>query len=308
MKDLGYKIVYAVFYVLSLLPLRVMYVVSDLLFPIAYYVVRYRRGIVRNNLQTSFPEKSPAEILHIEKRFYHWFLDYFFETIKLLSISSERLLQHLEFRGADQIAARFDQGQSCAAMLGHYGNWEYLSATALSLPTHPDAVMGLIYHPLRNKAFDRLFIALRERHGGTCIPKKDILRYLVGYRRDHTMSLFGYIADQSPKWDSIHLWLDFLHHDTPVFTGAERIIRKMGNAVYYVDMERPRRGKYIFTFRELTLDPQSLEEHALTRRFFVLLEESIRRDPACYLWSHARWKRTHEEYDRRVREGLIKNR
>ncbi|MBQ9570697.1 MAG: acetyltransferase, partial [Prevotella sp.] len=96
MKDLGYKIVYAVFYVMSLLPLRVMYVMSDLLFPIAYYVVRYRRHIVRSNLQTSFPEKSPAEILHIETRFYHWFLDYFFETIKLLTISSERLLQHLE--------------------------------------------------------------------------------------------------------------------------------------------------------------------------------------------------------------------
>lgn len=122
------------------------------------------------------------------------------------------------------------------------------------------------------------------------------------------MSLFGYIADQSPKWENIHLWIPFLHHDTPVFTGAERIIRKMNNAVFYVDMERPRRGHYVCTFRLITREPAQWEEHELTRRFFVMLEESIRREPACYLWSHDRWKRTHEEYDRRVREGLIKQR
>ena len=121
------------------------------------------------------------------------------------------------------------------------------------------------------------------------------------------MSLFGYIADQGPKWENIHLWLDFLHHDTPVFTGAERIIRKMNNAVFYVDMKRLRRGQYVCTFRLLTREPDKCEEHALTRRFFTLLEESIRRDPTCYLWSHDRRKRTHEEYDRRVREGLLKS-
>ncbi|MBQ3875542.1 MAG: GNAT family N-acetyltransferase, partial [Bacteroidaceae bacterium] len=180
----------------------------------------------------------------------------------------------------------FDEGQSCAALLGHYANWEYLSATGLSMRRHSDAVMGLIYHPLRNAVFDRLFIALREQHGGTAIPKKDILRYLLRYRQEHRMSLFGYIADQSPKWENIHLWIPFLHHDTPVFTGAERIIRKMNNAVFYVDMERPRRGHYICTFRLITREPAQWEEHQLTRRFFELLEESIRREPVCYLWSH----------------------
>lgn len=308
MGSIGYSFVYALFYVFSLLPLRVLYLLSDGLFPVVYHLVRYRRATVRRNLTEVFPEKDLQEIVRIEKRFYHWFLDYFLETIKLLSISSGKLLRHIEFRNAEALEQCFDEGQSCAALLGHYANWEYLSATGLSMRRHSDAVMGLIYHPLRNAVFDRLFIALREQHGGTAIPKKDILRYLLRYRQEHRMSLFGYIADQSPKWENIHLWIPFLHHDTPVFTGAERIIRKMNNAVFYVDMERPRRGHYVCTFRLITREPAQWKEYELTRRFFAMLEESIRREPACYLWSHDRWKRTHEEYDRRVREGLIKQR
>ncbi len=307
MRQIGYHILYALFYTLSLLPYRVMYLLSDFLYPIVYYMVRYRRKIVRHNLTGAFPEKSLPEIITIEKGFYHWFLDYFFETIKLLSISSDNLLKHIEFLHAEEVEQCFDEGQPCAAFLGHYANWEYLSATSLAMQRHPEAVMGLIYHPLRNKAFDRLFLTLRQTHGGTGIPKKDILRHLLRYKQEGRMSLFGYIADQGPKWENIHLWLDFLHHDTPVFTGAERIIRKMNNAVFYVDMKRLRRGQYVCTFRLLTREPDKCEEHALTRRFFTLLEESIRRDPTCYLWSHDRWKRTHEEYDRRVREGLLKS-
>ena len=113
------------------------------------------------------------------------------------------------------------------------------------------------------------------------------------------MTLFGYIADQTPKWENIHLWLPFLNHDTPVFTNGEKIMRKMNNAVFYVDMERPQRGKYIATFRLITRTPNNLEEHAITRRFFQMLEQTIRRDPQYYLWSHNRWKRSHEEFDQR---------
>lgn len=105
------------------------------------------------------------------------------------------------------------------------------------------------------------------------------------------MTLFGYIADQSPKWENIHLWLPFMNQDTPVFTGAERIIRKMNNAVFYVDMQRPERGKYIATFIPMTTDPASLPENAVTEDFFRRLEETIHRQPEFYLWTHNRWKR-----------------
>ena len=133
--------------------------------------------------------------------------------------------------------------------------------------------------------------------GGVCIPKKDILRYLLTYKREGRMSLLGYISDQSPKWENIHLWLDFLHQDTPVFTGGERIMRKMNNAVFYVDMERPYRGKYICTFRLITKEPNKMEEYGITRRFFEMLEETIRRQPEFYLWTHNRWKRSRKAYE-----------
>ena len=123
------------------------------------------------------------------------------------------------------------------------------------------------------------------------------------------MNIFGYIADQTPKYQNIHLWLPFLGHETPVFTGAERIIRKMNNTVFYIDVERPRRGKYIYTFVPMTADPNSLPEYEITRRFFAMLEQTIRRDPRFYLWSHDRWKRTRTEFEKEYKvehEHVIK--
>lgn len=300
MKKVIYKITYALLYMVSLLPYRVLYVLSDFF----YLIVRlsgYRRRVVRHNIETSFPEKSTQEHRQIERKFYHWLCDYFVETLKLLSVSRETLLKHIEFHGTEQLEECFDRGQTCAAILGHYGNWELLSAIGLAMKRHTDAVMGLIYHPLRNDVFDWLFLDMRQSMGGVCIPKKEILRYLVAYKRENRMNLFGYISDQAPKWENIHLWLPFLNHDTPVFTGAERIMRKMQNAVFYVDMERPRRGYYVVRFQLITDNPSSMEEHEITRKFFQMLEESVRREPYCYLWSHDRWHRTHEEFDRRFK-------
>ena len=294
-----YPIIYGFFYLFSLLPFRILYGISDCLYLLIYHIVGYRKRVVRNNLTSSFPEKDIKEIKRIERGFYHFLCDYFMETIKLLSITPEKMRQHLKLRNVEEVEKCFDDGQTCAGILGHYCNWEYLSATGLGFKRYPDAIMGLIYHPLYNKAFDRLFLNLRQHLGGVCVPKKDILRYLLTYRREKKMSYFGYISDQTPKWNNIHLWLPFLNHDTPVFTNGEKIMRKMNNAVFYLDMERPRRGLYIVTMKLITRTPNELEENAITRRFFEMLEESIHRDPRYYLWSHNRWKRTHEEFDRR---------
>ena len=293
-------IAYAAFYLVSLLPYRALYVLADVLHVIVYDVVRYRLKVVRRNIATSFPEKSPAELRSIERGFYRWLCDYFVETIKLMTVSREELLRHVEFRGTELIEDSFDRGQTCAGILGHYGNWELLSATGITFRRHPEAVVGLIYHPLRNQVFDRLFIKIRQSMGGVCVPKQDILRYLVQFRRQGVMNIFGYIADQAPKYQNIHLWLPFLGHDTPVFTGAERIMRKMDNTVFYIDVERPARGKYVYTFKPMTDKPGELPEYEITRRFFAILEQTIRRNPSFYLWIHTRWKCTHDEYYRSV--------
>lgn len=302
-EEIIYSIVRAVFRGLSRLPFRVLYCLSDMAFVIVYYIVRYRRRVVRNNLTTSFPEKSLKEIKRIERGFYHFLCDYPNETIKLLTMTPEMMLKHIEFRGIERVEECFDRGQSCAGILGHYGNWEWLSATGISYRRHKDVVTGLIYHPLSSsKLLDRLFLEIRQSMGGVCIPKNAILRHLLKYKQENRMTIFGYIADQAPKWENIHLWLDFLNHDTPVFTGAERIMRKMNNAVFYLDMQRQSRGHYVCTYRLITDRPQEMEEYEITRRFFAMLEEAIRENPQTYLWTHNRWKRTREEFDRKFRE------
>ncbi len=302
------KVIYYLFYGLSLLPLRALYAVADFEYLLIYHVFRYRRGVVRRNLTGSFPEKSMEEIRHIERGFYHWFADYFFEAVKLLSISDEELRRRFRIIGSDEVEQCFREGQDVAAILGHYCNWEWLSCVGIDLL--PERMTGLIYHPLRNKSFDNLFRAIRSHEANAVpIPKKDILRYLVDYKRRGLMSIFGYISDQAPKWENIHLWLPFLNHEaTPVFTGSERIMRKMNDAVFYVEMSRPRRGYYTATYKLITRRPNDMPPHTIIARFFEMLEQTIRREPRYYLWTHNRWKRTKEEFDRRfeVVDGKVR--
>lgn len=293
------QIVYVLFYTLSLLPFRILYGMADIGYVLLYYIIRYRRGVVRKNLVTAFPEKSIDDIKTIERKFYHWFCDYFLEAIKLLSISEKELRRRFTIINSEEVEQCFQEGQDVAAILGHYCNWEWLSCVGMNLP--PERETGLIYHPLRNKTFDYLFRKLRSHEQNShVIPKKDILRYVVTKKREGVRNICGYISDQGPKWTNIHLWLPFLNHEyTPVFTGGERIMRKMNNAVFYVEMSRPKRGYYTATYKLITRDPNTLPADDITRRFFCLLEETIRQEPAFYLWSHNRWKRTKEEFDRR---------
>ena len=293
------QIVYVLFYTLSLLPFRILYGMADIGYVLLYYIIRYRRGVVRKNLVTAFPEKSIDDIKTIERKFYHWFSDYFLEAIKLLSISDKELHRRFTIINSEEVEQCFQEGQDVAAILGHYCNWEWLSCVGMNLP--PERETGLIYHPLRNKTFDYLFRKLRSHEQNShVIPKKDILRYVVTKKREGVRNICGYISDLGPKWTNIHLWLPFLNHEyTPVFTGGERIMRKMNNAVFYAEMSRPKRGYYTATYKLITREPNTLPADDIARRFFCLLEETIRQEPAFYLWSHDRWKRTKEEFDRR---------
>lgn len=299
--NLVYKMLHALCYALSRLPFNVLYALSDCNYFVVYYLLRYRRKTVWQNLTSSFPEKDKHELKKIQHGFYHFLCDYFVETLKMLSITKEEMLQHIEFHGLDVVEQCFDEGQTCAGILGHYCNWEYLATTNIAFKRHPEGITPLIYHPISNKILDQLFLDMRQSLGGVCIPKNEILRKLITYRREKRMTLTGYISDQSPKWQNIHLWIDFLGHDTPVFTGGEKIMRKMNDAVFYLRLQRPSRGHYIVNFELITREPASMPENEITKIFFKRLEQDIRRDPRYYLWSHKRWKRTHEEFDRRFK-------
>ena len=292
-----YYLTLAVWYSLSLLPLRVHYLLSDCLFWILYGMIGYRKRVVRSNLASSFPEKTEAELQQIERGFYHFFCDYLVESIKLLTISHEELKRRLVFKGTETVNEVVESGQSCAVYLGHYCNWEWI--TSLPLWVTAKAQCGQIYHPIENKDFDRLFLRLRQRMGAVCIPMQDTLRKILEYRQQGQPVVIGYISDQKPHWVNIHHWVDFLHHDTPVLTGTERIARKVKHAVFYMDVRRIRRGYYEAEFRLITREPQQMPEYRLTDVYYEMLEASIRRAPEFWLWSHKRWARTREEFNER---------
>ena len=292
-----YYIVLAVWYLLSLLPLKVHYVISDLLFWLLYGLLGYRRKVVENNLRTSFPKKTEEELRKIERGFYHFFCDYLVESVKLMTISEKELMRRMKFTGMELVEEAVDNGQSGVLYLGHFCNWEWVSSLPLWVSSRIHC--GQIYHPIENKDFDRLFLRSRQRMRAECIAMQDTLRKIVEYRKAGQPILVGYISDQVPFWTSIHHWVDFLNHDTPVLTGTERIARKMNHAVFYLDIHRVRRGYYEAEIKLITREPQKLGEYELTDIYFSMLEKSIRQAPEFWLWSHNRWKRTREEFDER---------
>ena len=304
MKNLTYYLSFTLWFIISLLPLWVFYRLSDGLYYLVYHVVRYRRRVVYANLRSSFPEKSEAEIKRIAKDFYSFFCDYIVETLKFFSMGEKNIRKRMKFEGLNQVKEDFANGRSVSVYLGHYCNWEWIS----SLGLHLDEQCGQIYHPLENATLDRLFLYMRGRFKAQSIKMDDTFLTILKWKKEGRKNIVGYIADQVPGYNNIHYWADFLHHDTPVFTGAERISKIMDTAVYYIDVERPRRGYYVARFIKIA---DSLNEHPVffaTEQYFRLLEKNIQRAPQYWLWSHKRWKRTREEFNRMFTEEGRKKR
>lgn len=284
-----YRILYACTYLMSLLPMRVHYLISDIMYPLVYYIVRYRRAIVRRNLTRSFPEKSLSDIKRIERKFYRFFCDYFVENIKALTISKQNMMRRMTFENMDLVADMFKTNQFIFLYLGHFCNWEYIASLKWWMPQ--GTTTAQLYAKLHNDMMDRLFFKIRSRYGGENINKKESLRRIIAMQKSGQKTLIGFISDQGPKRQNIHLWVDFLHQDTPVFTGTERIAKKVNAAVVYGEVSRVKRGYYTCRFIPMTTDPNSFKEHDLTRLYMQMLEKDIIKDPSRWLWTHNRWKR-----------------
>lgn len=295
MNYLSYIIVYALWYTLSLLPMRVLYLLGDGLYIIAGRLLHYRHRVIWKNLTASFPEKSERELQKIERDFYHQFCDYLVETIKLMTISPAHFKERMQLTGMDEVEKCLARNQSVAIYLGHLFNWEYMTSMPLWVPG--DVQCCQIYHPLENKRLDGLFKYVRERFHSLCIPMMESLRRIIGFSRTHRAIIVGYIADQAPFWNNIHHWMTFLNQDTPVLTGAERIAKHTGQACFYAHFSRPSRGHYVCEMKKITDQPATWKDYDITEAYFHLLEQNIREWPSLYLWSHNRWKRSHEEFN-----------
>lgn len=281
-------IIYSLLWLFSMLPLKVLYLFSDIFYFFIYYIFRYRRTVVWANLKNAFPEKSRGEIIRIEKRYYQHLCDLFIEMYHLWHMSENAIRRHCVFTNPEVIRHYFDQGKSVIGVLGHYGNWEWMSSYSLWMPSDIDFFM--LYKPLHDRVADRFIFHLRSHFRATPVPRNDILRKIVESKRTGRLFLAGFIGDQTPNEGNLNFWMNFLNQDTPVLTGTEKIARKFGLPVISLRMRKVKRGYYEVDFVDICNDPRELPEGELTRRHTGLLEKYIREVPELWLWSHRRWK------------------
>ena len=220
------------------------------------------------------------------------------ETIKLFSMSEKQIRRRMTFGGVEKIN-EIIKDRDCVAYLGHYCNWEWVASLPLHLDIDKDLVVGQIYHRLESPAFDQLFLRMRSRFRAVNIEMFMALRQLVRYKQQNKRFIIGFISDQSPNWNFVNMWTDFLNHKSSFFVGAEGIAKATDAVVVYIDVQRVRRGYYHAEFILMTDQPKSFPNYEITVDYARRLEATIQRAPQYWLWSHNRWKRTYEEYLRR---------
>lgn len=287
------RILYGCLWICSWLPLWFLYIFSDLYYLLLYYVIRYRRKVVRTNLLKSFPEKSKTEIIKIEKKYYRHLCDLFVEMYRMWHMSSEEIRRRCVFTNPELILRYFEQGKSVIGVLGHYGNWEWMASFSLWMPAEID--FFTLYKPLHDPVADRTMRQIRSRFKAKPIPKNDILRRIVENQRNNRLFLAGFIGDQTPNPANLNFWMEFLNQETPVLIGTEKIARKFDLPVISLRMRKVRRGYYEVDFVDISSEPRKLEPGELTRMHTRMLESYIREVPELWLWSHKRWKHRHLE-------------
>lgn len=294
MKLLAFIPVYAFIWTITWLPLRMLYLFSDFLFLVIYYVIPYRKKLVLNNLRRSFPEKDNKEIRKISRRFYHHLCDYFIESVYSLHMSAEEQDRRYRYKNIELLHELHRQDRSIILVLGHYGNWEWINNLP---PRIPHTMLG-IYKTLHNPYFDKLFSRLRLKYGGMIVPMEGTLRKMMELKRQGVTTLTMFLADQRPRWKHIQYWTTFLNQDTPVLLGPEKTARKLDQAIVFFHIRKIKRGYYEAEFILLNNKPGDSKPYEITESYVRTLENIIREEPAWWLWSHDRWKHSKELYDK----------
>jgi Kdo2-lipid IVA lauroyltransferase/acyltransferase len=286
MGALVFYIFYGLNWIITLLPLSVLYIFSNLAFFVLYYFPSYRRKIVANNLKNSFPEKTAQELKLIEKKFYKHIADLFIETLKLTHMSNEELKRRFTVTNYEIIDKLIKEKRDTIAVLGHYNNWEWLAA----FPMYTKYKAVSIYKPLQNKLFDRFVNKLRSRNGMVLTPMSNIIREIINDRKNNINTISAFISDQTPIRSEIKYWTTFLNQDTPIYMGTEKVATKYDMAVVFFNIQKIKRGYYNLNIELLFERTAGLPEHLITETHVKRLEELIREKPEFWIWSHRRWK------------------
>jgi KDO2-lipid IV(A) lauroyltransferase len=291
MDAISFYLFYGFNWVITLLPFRALYVISDFLFLFLYYFPGYRKGVVMNNLKNAFPEKSDAERAVIGRKFYRHLADIFIETLKQQHLSVKEHKKRFITENPEVLERLYSEGKDVVAVFGHYNNWEYTSIFPLMFKY----VFIPVYRPLKNKYFDKYLLNIRERYGSILTPGPMVIREILKQRKENRRSFTSLLTDQIPAKGDIHYWTQFLNQDTPVYLGAEKIAAKYGMAVVFLNYRKVKRGHYSLKFEVLFENAAGLPEYTVTEAHVKRLEEIIREAPEYWIWSHRRWKHKREQ-------------
>ena len=288
-----YWLTYAGMWLLASLPLGVLFVLSDMICWVLHDVVRYRLKVVRTNLRNSFPDHSPQELRRIEDDFYHYICDYMVQEIKTLRISFSELNRRMQYENKELFLQMVERHGGIILLIPHYASFEWIIGMGAIM--QPGDIPLQVYKPLHNPFLDQMFRRIRARFGGYNVAKHSTARELVRLRREGKRLVIGLITDQSPNRHEAHYWTTFLHQDTVFLDGAERIAKLMDYPVFYCELTRLQRGYCRVSFDLLIETPRQTAKGDITELFARRLEQTILRDPACWFWSHKRWKRRRNE-------------
>lgn len=270
----------------SRLPLRFFYILSDVVFFFIYYVIRYRRKVVFENLQNSFPEKSAQELREIEKHFYVNFCDYIFETFKTFTISPTELrvrVQHLNRHIFDD--AKTEQ-KNVILLAGHIFNWEWFNILPEIVPQRKGFP---VYRKVQNNFWEEKIKLIRNRFGNHSLEAKEVIRQIFRNPNDGD-SIYMFVADQTPHISEVSYGLRFLNQDTPAFVGYDKLSTRLDLVFVYCEMKKVKRGYYQVNYERIFPAGDKFQPHEVVQKFHQKLENNIRKHPDNYLWSHRRWK------------------
>jgi len=286
MAAIGFYIFFGLNWLITLLPLRVLYLFSDFLFLLLYYFPSYRRKIVAENLRNSFPDKTPEERRLIEKKFYRHLADLFVEILKLTHLSNKQLAKRFTISNPELLEDLYKSGRDVMVVHSHYNNWEWLAC----LPLYTRFKVISIYKPLNNKLFDSFINSLRVRNGVGLSPMANIIRDILENRKNHRRAIYGFIADQSPARPDIKYRTQFLNQETPVYLGIEKVAQKYDMPVVFFNVQKLKRGYYNLKLELLFDQVRGLPGNCITEAHVKRLERLISEKPEYWIWTHRRWK------------------
>ena len=270
---------------MAITPFRLAYLLSDFFFILLYYVISYRKNVVKDNLNRAFPEKSEQELRAIRTRFYKHLSDLLIEGLKGLSMSGKQIIKRHHMVNPEVLEPYFKRGKSVIGVTGHYGNWEW---GALSGGLQMSHLLIAFYKPIGNPYIDRFMRKRRAKFNCRLASIKETYSTFEETRGQNVAYMM--VADQSPTNLQDCYWIPFLGQDTACLHGPEKYARLHRLPVFYVDIQKKKRGYYEMTLSLLAEDTIAMEPGKLTAMFMNRLEEAIRQQPGYWLWSHKRWK------------------